>query len=229
VTSRICIATPVRGAELMCEPVAMGYSESIRLLQQRMSADVYPATLTYNVDNVRARNRIAATFLRERDDCSHLLWWDNDQWPEDNRIVEQMLELDVDLVGAPYPNKRHPMRWTHQRLDARSADERGLLEVRWLGFGFTLTSRACLQRMADTARVYTDTPLPHKVPDCFGLLFFQPPDSADPTEEHLLSEDYSFCERWRQLGGQAFIYARAGIVVHAGMHGWTAADMPPMG
>lgn len=229
-TPRICIATPVRGGELMPEQVSMGYSESIRLLQQRMPAEVFPATLTYGVDNIRARNRVVATFLRERPECTHLLWWDNDQWPEDNRIIEQMLVLGLDVVGAPYTNKRIPTRWCYQALDARSADARGVLEVRWIGMGFTLMSRECLVKMSNAGRTYTDSTQEgtrHKIPDCFGLLFYQPEHTEDPTDEVLLSEDYSFCERWRQLGGTVNLYARSGLMFHAGMHGWSAKDLMP--
>ena len=231
--TKLLIATPVRGGELMPEPVAMGYAESVRALQAMMSVDVIPPTLTYSVDNIRARNRIAAMFLRREGfaaDATHLLWWDSDQWPENLRIVEEMLALDVDVVGAPYTGKRLPLRWVHQHLGDRTTDERGLLEVRWVGFGFTIVSRTCLEKMSGVARVYSDRlpggAPPHKVADIFGLMFFRDnPESDDPTDELLLSEDNSFCERWRQLGGKVHIYTRAGIVVHAGQHGWSAREM----
>jgi hypothetical protein len=48
-----------------------------------------------------------------------------------------------------------------------------------------------------------------------------------PAEDQaLLSEDYSFCLRWRRLGGRVYVYARGGIIHHAGVHDWTAREMP---
>ena len=207
----------------------MGYAESVRALQADLGAEMLPPALTYGCDNIRSRNRVAAHVLRERPDATHVLWWDDDQWPQDTRIVRAMLATGEDLIGAPYTSKLPPLRWVHQRLDDRPTDERGVLEVRWVGFGFTLTSRACLERMAAAARPYADARAVgpnHPQRDCFGLLYYQPPGTDSPEEQVLLSEDQSFCERWRIMGGRVMIYVRAGLVYHAGPHSWSALDIP---
>jgi hypothetical protein len=64
------------------------------------------------------------------------------------------------------------------------------------------------------------------VPNIFGQLYDRVTDSPDPEDEVLLSEDYSFCKRWRDLGGKVLLYTRAGVVRHAGYYAWSARDFP---
>ena len=227
--NRLLVATPVRGGDLHSTSISVGYVEFIRALQQSMPVDTLSPILTYNCDNIRARNRIAATVLREPDfaKVTHVLWCDDDNWPEDSRIVKEMMALGEDFVAAPYTNKRKPLRWVHQILDHRPAvDENGLMEVRGVGFGFTMTSRACLEKMSNAARRYTDTPNPHKVANIFGQLYDRFTPGEDPEDECLLSEDFSFCKRWREMGGKIHLYAKSGIIIHAGPHPFSARDMP---
>jgi hypothetical protein len=217
----LLIATPVRGAELGAATVALGYAE-----QRAALMGVVPshARLAFSLDVVRARNRVVSMLLREPDlaGVTHVLWWDDDQWPEDVRIVPEMMALDLPIVAAPYTNKRQPMRWIHQAWgDGRVTDERGLLEVRGVGMGFTLTSRACLETMAKDAEWYWDAPTPRECPNLFGQVY----DEFDGRRV-LLSEDFSFCKRWReQHAGKVYVYGNAGLMYHSGAHAWNAAEM----
>ena len=97
----LIIATPVRGIGLDA-PVSVGYAEAVRALSK--TVDVIPASVTFSTDVVRARNRLAATVLRDMPDVSHVLWWDDDVYPEDVKIVERMLNAFEDVIAAPYVN-----------------------------------------------------------------------------------------------------------------------------
>lgn len=221
----LLIATPVRASEMMSASVSVGYSESVRALARELPIDTIDAALMFSTDIVRARNRAAAIALREWPKMSHVLWWDDDQWPEDRTIVSEMLATGADVIGAPYTNKKLPLKWVHQELSGQEPSG-GLLEVRYLGFGFTMTSRACLERMMLAARIYTDHPHERRVGNMFGQLYESPEGSTDPADDGLLSEDYSFCKRWREMGGRVMLYCRAGLLMHAGAHAWSAAEMP---
>jgi hypothetical protein len=226
----LLIATPVRGAELGAAVVAAGYSESVRALAQELPLKT---VLLYSLDVVRARNRVVSMLLHDPHlaDVTHVLWWDDDQWPEDRRIVREMMALDIPIVAAPYTSKRQPLRWVHQahlpspdggRMPLDAIDDRGCFDVRACGFGFTLTSRACLETLSrdpDT-EWYWDLPRPVQCPNLFGQLY---DELVGKTV--LLSEDYSFCKRLRDAGGTVKVYARAGIIYHAGMHAWSAREM----
>jgi hypothetical protein len=95
----------------------------------------------------------------------------------------------------------------------------GCVEVEAMGFGFTLTSRRCLERMW---QAYAPTLSFGDVLDgqlAWTVALFQlalppqnevPPYAIDP----LLSEDYSFCARWRALGESVHLYVGNGSPLH---------------
>ena len=214
----LIIATPVRGIGLDA-PVSVGYAEAVRALSK--TVDVIPASVTFSTDVVRARNRLAATVLRDMPDVSHVLWWDDDVYPEDVKIVERMLNAFEDVIAAPYVNKDPPVHWMHQ--GASSLDGRGLLEVTETGFGFVLTSRACLERMSKASSTIHDraAPQPHLVANLFGMLYDKSPEGL-----LLLSEDLSFCRRWRELGGKIWVDGRPGNVLrHVGRWAWSGREI----
>jgi hypothetical protein len=228
---KLVIATPVRAAEMGAASVALGYAEMLTRIYRLMpTSETLSGSITFATDVVRGRNRIAAKVLREMPDATHVLWLDDDQWCEDVEIIPEMMNLGVDVVSAPYTNKKQPLHWVHRDLTPQPAMQGDLLEVAGVGFGFTMTSVACLKRMSESERKYTDHPNPVRVANIFGQLYHHPlmDQGVDVPEEDqaLLGEDYSFCLRWRRLGGKVFIYGKAGIINHAGSHTWNAREMP---
>jgi hypothetical protein len=222
----LVVATPVGGAETWLATLSCGYSESLRLLSHEMRVDT---VVDFAEDVVRARNRIAGTVLRDYPEATHVLWWDGDQWPEERRIVREMMESGADVIGAPYTNKRQPVRWIHRPMRSAPPPVDGVLQVEAVGFGFTMTTTACLKEISASARKYTDHPNKTKLANIFGHLFEPPPASGEyycPEEdEMLLSEDYSFCKRWRDMGGRIMLYLKGGNIVHAGGRGWSVRDL----
>ena len=229
-TPRLVIATPVRAAELLSASVSLGYAEMVTRLHRLLPVEVLSGSITFAADIVRGRNRIAGKVLREMPDATHVLWLDDDNWCDDVAIVPEMMALGVDVVSAPYTNKRQPLRWIHQHLTPQAPIEGDLLEVAGVGFGFTLTSTACLRELAAMHRHYTDHPNPHRVCNLFGHLYHHPAQERGELvpdgDQALLSEDFSFCLRWRRAGGRVYVYAKAGIIHHAGAHDWNAREMP---
>jgi len=219
--TRLAIATPVRGHDSFSGSVTVGYSEARMALARRMPVEIISASVTYGCDLVRARNRIVAQVLRSMPEITHVLWWDDDEWPEDVGIVAAMLATGKDLIGAPYTNKRHPVRWIHQFLPDRATVEGELLEVAGVGFGFTLTSRRCLEQLSAACDPYLDAPRPEVVNNVFGQMF-----EDTPQGRILLGEDFSFCKRWRDGGGKVYVHAgKGGLVAHSGPRAWTARDL----
>jgi len=208
----IVIATPIDGAELDSADVKYGYLRARLSMPDRDQVPV----VAYADDIVRARNRVAATVLREYGEATHVLWWDSDTWPEDVGCVARMVYTGADVVGAPYCTKAEPCRWVHAPLEPAPPACDGLQEVRAVGFGFTLTSLNCLRRMSAPARKYADWPRGHRVANIFGQTYERVAFSDDPSDEVLSSEDFSFCARWRAAGERVYIYTGAGNVWHAG-------------
>lgn len=237
-TPRVVVATPVRAAEMHAASVSLGYAEMLLKLHRLLPVEVLAGSLTFATDIVRGRNRIAAKILREIPDATHVLWLDDDQWVDDIAVVSELLALGVDVVGAPYTNKRQPLRWVHLPMAPPVEPVGQLLEVAGLGFGFTLTTTRALRELSDAsplaperhrARLYTDHPNPHRVANIFGQLYHHPAQDqgvdVPEADQALLSEDYSFCLRWRRAGGRVYLYTAAGLVHHAGAHAWSAREM----
>lgn len=202
--------------------VSVGYTSGIvRLTARLRDVGIVSAALTFGYDIVRARNRIAAQILREYPHATRVLWWDDDAWPEDIDIVQRMIETGEDFIAAAYTNRTPPTRWVHDADAHERIDARGLLRAKSVGFGFTMTSIACLRRVSDAAETYWDIPKPHDVPDIFGLLY-----GDQDGRRVLMSEDRSFCKRWRDLGGTIWVDGRPGNVIHhAGDRLFNANDM----
>jgi len=229
-TPKLVIATPVRAADMLAASVSYGYAQMLTRIHRVVPCEVLDGSITFAADIVRGRNRIAAQVLREHPDVTHVLWVDDDQWIEDVAVVPELLALGVDVVGVPYTNKRPPLRWVHQPLTPPAPMEGDLLPVAGVGFGFTLTSARALRELSARAVIYTDHPHAHRVANIFGHMYYHPAQDAGarvPEENMaLLSEDYSFCLRWRRAGGKVYVYAKGGIVHHAGPHAWSAREMP---
>jgi hypothetical protein len=225
---RLLIATPVRGADPFTAHVTVGYSDYVRRLSMLYPVEQFPVTVNFSSDTFRARNRIAAMVLRDAPNVTHVLWLDDDTWAEDVYLVQRMIDVGVDLIGAPYTRKREPVRWVHLGMDppTKAPPSVELVEARGLGFGFTLTTRICLEKMHGAVEwadgLYDDVPSPHRISNMFGSLY----DRVDG-KKILLSEDFSFCKRWRDMGEQCWIYCGPGnIVNHAGARNWSARDIP---
>ncbi len=228
--ARICVATPFDGGDLRSAMVTLGYVEFREALIRHLDARTLWGTTLFAADVVRARNRAAATVLREKAfaDVTHVLWLDSDNFPEDPiagvAMVVAMVATGEDMIAAPYVRKKEPTSWVHQGTFAEP-DARGVACAFSVGFGFTLTSVECLRRVSGLADGYVDLlgegQPRHHVANIFGQVMI---DAGDG-ERSLASEDVSFCARWRDLGGRVTVYAGGCLVEHAGSKRYSARDL----
>ena len=165
-----------------------------------------------NESNVnRARNSCAAKFLAG--DATHLMFVDADIQFRAEDVVK-LVSHDKDIVGGIYPQKTLPPKMVVNTLKDGKR-EGDLLEVGTLGTGFMLVKRIVFEAMIDQgAQKYTDA---------IGLSSAENNNQYDffnctiDSNGRYLTEDWSFCRRWRQLGGQ--IWADTSIpLVHVGYH-----------
>jgi hypothetical protein len=181
-----------------------------------------------NVDVSRARDRLMRLYLWDSD-CTHLLWWDSDVLPSSLQAIRNMLNSGYDCVGAPYRRKKEPEEYPY-RLHGVDGQKRklevvnGCIEVEWMAFGFMLTSRACLQTMWDAykdSRWYFDLEkkpegkhVHHLTVGAFDLVYTDEEPGPDGTPWRVkLSEDYSFCKSYRDIGGKVHMYVGDGSPV----------------
>ena len=165
-----------------------------------------------NESNVnRARNSCAAKFLAG--DATHLMFVDADIQFRAEDVVK-LVAHDVDIVGGIYPQKTLPPKMVVNTLDngARNGD---LVEVGTLGTGFMLIKRGVFERMIDAgAQKYTDAIGLSSIENNHQYDFF---NCTIDSRGRYLTEDWSFCRKWRELGGT--IWADTSIpLVHVGYH-----------
>lgn len=223
------VATPVHGA-----PTAQ-FTRSLLLAQSRWQSVGIKSTLGIAPGDSlvsRARNQLAHWFLKT--EATHLLFIDADI--EFSPLApEKLVETGFPVVGASYAVKA----WLKERVDAAqraglspleygcrlASDlrdvgklERNCVAVPNLPTGFLLIAREVLEEMAlryPEALYEADTDT-----DRHAWMFdFFP---AGVVARRYESEDYGFCRRYREMGGQPMLHA--GIeLVHWGWHGYRAS------
>jgi hypothetical protein len=138
------------------------------------------------------------------------------EWDADG--IDRLLTADVPIIAGSYRVKNAWMRWTAQTkaedgvpLGMARKDGRGfLIEADQIAMGFTLIRRDVFTRMRESMPDSWYMTNDVKAWDWFTRI--------REGNEHY-GEDYSFCRRWRALGGQMFVDPNI-TLTHHGMHGW---------
>ena len=173
----------------------------------------------------RARAELTAAFLHETD-ATHLLFVDADIGFAPEQAF-RLLHFDADVTAAAYPAKQFNwpllaklLREEHKAAEAASFNyvlgvehteavtvRDGFARVRYAGTGFLMLRRAALLKLCaahpelryrgvqatdDRSR---DNPYRVALFDCM----------IDPVSGAYLSEDFAFCRRWTELGGEIWL------------------------
>jgi hypothetical protein len=158
----------------------------------------------------KARNELVAHFLAS--DFTDLLFIDDDmQWAPERRPaparLRQPLIGGVGRMRCQKPNS-DPAVWCWRPLRAENGDlvqdAMGAIEVRGFGAAFMLINRSVFNRMVEA---HGDDWKREGAPDWPAELrayYFEFFTQSERDEFGELSEDYGFCHRWRQLGGQVW-------------------------
>ena len=187
----------------------------------------------------RARSRLAAQFLAS--EATHLFFCDADIGFRPENVM-RLLAADKDVIGGVYPLKlidwekaRRAAQGGVQDLQAASLGyvirfiptpdnsvevDDGVAKVAYVGTGFMMIKREALRRVVEAhpelrARMgdMADAAAPEAV-----MIF---DTMIEPETGQYLSEDYAFCRRWRDLGGEiwADMESRLTHVGHAAYSG----------
>jgi hypothetical protein len=191
----------------------------------------------------RARSRLAARFLAHKE-ATHLLFCDADIGfgPEN---LFRLLAADKPVIGGVYPLK--VIDWDKARAAAKAdapdllaaslgyvirfiptpdhsvSIEGGIAKVAYAGTGFLLIRRAAMQqivdahpelkaRMGDMGDALADE----------AVMVFE--TMIEPQTGQYLSEDYAFCRRWQDLGGEIWADMEARLT-HVGAAAYTGSVM----
>lgn len=229
----VFVATPCYGAMLH-----QSYIESILDLMQYSHQAGFTATLTllgHDALITRCRNTLVSEFLATPE-ATHLLFIDADISFQPVQ-VHRMLLADKDVVAGIYPLKLHD--WSAKaRLDVLDGADPGTAALHyvgmptpeverrwegdfvtavWAGTGFMLIRREVIVRMIEA---HPDAHYRHihafsNAPEREAHALFE--CMIDPETGEYLSEDFGFCRRWRQMGGEIWLDT-VGELTHTGNH-----------
>lgn len=159
-------------------------------------------------------------FLNEFKDCDYFMSLDSDleivNCYHTNNIFSKLIAHDKDFVGALYALKQHagPPRTSSVPLDnsierTSMPFDKGLLPMRWLSSGCMCLKRSAVEKMVqaypELDYIGDDNVTGKKIHGLYKPDIFEIEDSKTKTKfKKYLSEDWSMCERWRQIGGEIF-------------------------
>jgi hypothetical protein len=211
-TTRVHICMPCYGGQLT-ESTFMSYIKWANVARQ-LGLDWTVETMTNESLISRARNTLTAKFLHTKE-STHLMFIDADiGWEPWHLLV--MLNHDKDVVGGLYPMKSLPVKWCVNGIpDAVQDDPSGLIEVTKTGTGFLLMKRDVFEKLNahPAVKSFTNDIGLDPVLNPYMKTYF---DTA-VRENRYYSEDWTFCENWRDIGGQVFVDKRV-LLKHTGTY-----------
>ena len=211
-TTRVHICMPCYGG-MLTESTFMSYIKWSNTCRQ-LGIDWTMETMTNESLISRARNTLTAKFLHNKE-STHLMFIDADiGWEPWHLLV--MLNAQKDVIGGLYPMKSLPVKWCVNGFDGAEVSEDGnLQEVSKTGTGFMLIARDVFEKLnahPATKPFMNDIGLPAEL-NPFMKTYF---DTA-VRENRYYSEDWTFCENWRDLGGKVWVDKRV-LLRHTGTY-----------
>lgn len=242
------IATPAYG-EIFYAPYVQSVLALVRLAN-RDRWDFMFESISY-AEVSEARNYLVTRFI-DKTDATHLLFIDADMgFPA--KLIADMLAIKKPVVGVVAPKRRIDLKrladlarsepdsdravakaheFVVRRLPSSGPPKAGFIEVENCGAGILLIERNCIETLLKRDPALSDASAKGRPPLTKDLLrlirVFDPMIGREGTR---LSEDYSFCHRWRKLCGGEIWANVAHKITHVGLHHFAArySDVAPTG
>lgn len=222
----LVIATPCFGGQ-----ISVLYAASLFKLQKLVRAygDFNLKILFKDGDALitRARASLVSQFLDDAD-ATHLLFIDADIGFEPDQVL-RLIACAADMCAAVYPIKRidwdkvktiveasrpNPsaaaLKYVFEVDDPNAVVENsGFIKVRYAGTGFLMIRRQALQRMCahyPQLRYERDHSIDAVIRSDNRFALFECMIAEDGT---YLSEDFAFCKRWIDMGGEIWADLRS--------------------
>ena len=210
-TTRVHIAMPCYGG-MLTESTFMSFIKWANTARQ-LGIDWTLETMVNESLISRARNTLTAKFL-DMPDATHLFFVDADiGWEPWHLLV--LLNRNVDVIGGLYPMKTMPIKWVVNGFEGAEEGPDGLQEVSKAGTGFLLMKKHVFEKMNAHPAVKqykNDIGLDPKYDKHLKTYF----DTA-VRQNRYYSEDWTFCENWRDLGGRIWVDKRV-LLRHSGSY-----------
>lgn len=228
--NKFFVATPCYGGQLM-EPYFRSVIKTMSFFNNHQIPLAF-GTIANESLVTRARNVLLAYFLSS--DYTHLLFIDADIEFNVEDILK-LYAADKDVVVGAYPKKgvnwnrikdnikQNPnSQETDKEIAAHGSDyainfqfldkesktialEKGLVKLHDAGTGFMMIKREAILKLIKAypeIKYNNDVNIQSGLEDNFYALF---DTMIDPIDRRYLSEDYTFCRRWQDIGGDIWL------------------------
>ena len=210
-TTKVHIAMPCYGG-MLTESTFMSFIKWANTARQ-LGIDWTLETMVNESLISRARNTLTAKFL-DMPDATHLFFVDADiGWEPWHLLV--LLNRDVDVIGGLYPMKTMPIKWVVNGFEGAEEGPDGFQEVSKAGTGFLLMKKHVFEKLKSHPAVKqykNDIGLDPKYDQHLKTYF----DTA-VRQNRYYSEDWTFCENWRDMGGRIWMDKRV-LLRHSGSY-----------
>jgi hypothetical protein len=203
------IGIPCYGG-MVSEPTMTSLLRFILLAQQ--------AGLNWSLDTMvneslvtRARNNLMAKMMTNTT-ATHFMFIDADIRFQPESIL-QMMAYEKDVIGGLYPKKALPVNYVIN-LKPETKIQGDIFTVDTMGTGFLMFKRKVYE---DLIKAHPET----KYVDDVGLgkqyepMMYSIFDCKIDARGHYLSEDWLFCRRWQELGGEIWAHSKV-LLNHVG-------------
>jgi hypothetical protein len=213
--SRPTFAFPCYGGNVSFETLSGMINTSVLLTKIGIRFDVRMIASDALVS--RARNSLVALMM-EIPESTHLMFIDVDIGfdPVD---IARLIGHDLDVVGGVYPMKQYPLRYAFNPLrEGGKTDIPGVQQVKDLATGFMLIKRSVIERMIEhypETRYDADVDVGQRDIKLYALF------DTELRDGKFVSEDFTFCRRWRAIGGKVHIDETI-VLKHLGLHSYMA-------
>lgn len=183
----------------------------------------YKIPMSYNVISneslvTRARNLAVANFLTREENLTHLIFIDVDQGFDPNHILV-LLNHKKDVIVAPVPLKTIPLTYNINPLPGETMDPNtGLVKVARGGTGCMIIKREVCEKLKTHPEVYQyendikfNNDGGNLDPAHLYTYFNTGVKKDEQGKARFMSEDYDFCEKWKELGGEIFCDMRLSL------------------
>jgi hypothetical protein len=220
-TTKVHVSMPCYGG-MLTENTFMSYIKWANTCRQ-LGLDWTMETMTNESLISRARNTLVAKFLNNPT-STHIMFIDADiGWEPWHLLV--LLNRDVDVIGGLYPMKSLPVKWVVNGFEGAEQGSDGLQEVSKTGTGFMLVKRHVFEKLKEHPEVKpfnNDIGLPKELDQHLRTYY----DTA-VRDNRYYSEDWTFCENWRDIGGKVWVDKRV-LLRHTGSYTFDYMTQEPL-
>lgn len=195
----ILIATPCYNASIDSNTAGAIYASGLLLKDKGIKNGLYFVNNESYITS--ARNRIAYEFLTS--DFTHLMCIDADIGFQPTDILS-LLEMGKEFAAATYSTKNKNSRPTVVFSPQK--------EVEYIGMGFVLLKKSVFEKIAPTTEKLIS-------PATWGNVWYYNFFGPIIKDNVLLTEDFSFCQRWRNVGGKIYLNEKIKLI-HYGKFGY---------